>query len=129
MQSGFIELDITPEAVIAGGSGGYHVIAFEPSGYHAVCKEPNDKGDRALIIFRSAPDAEEYIAGVWHRIMGGSPDPIVRRVSRKGLLRVIDLAESEGVRWYLMNPPSWGDVTAYPLSELRKALNSETLGA
>lgn len=123
-QQEHIGLDITPEAIIEGGSGGYHVIAFEPSGYHALRKASGDEGDRALTIFRSAPDAEEYIAGIWDRIIGGSPDPIVQRVSRKGLLRVIGVAESEGVRWYLMNPPSYGDATGYLLSDLRKTLDS-----
>lgn len=126
MQSGYIELDITPEAIIEGASGGYHVIVFEPFGYHAV----SEAGEQALVIFRSAPDAEEYIAGVWDRVINPGPnEPVVQRLSVKDLLRAVRIAESEGARWYLMNPPPRGDATGYPLSELRKALNSEALGA
>lgn len=109
--------EVTPEAITEAATGRLHVISFTAGGYYVAGNEPGGKGERVLTIFRSASDAQEWIV---HKNVRA--EPFVVAADGQRLCGICQLALSENVNWYRINPPTFDGFEAYPLREFTARL-------
>lgn len=109
--------EVTPEAITEAATGQLYVISFTAGGYYVAGNEPGGKGERVLTIFSSAPDAQEWIV---HKDVHSGPCVVAADDQR--LHEISQLALSENVNWYRINPPTFDGFEAYPLREFTARL-------